>query len=163
MNTSDLDIVLNYVDGSKGLSSRLSETGKVEVHQAADGRVFSFYPYEVGEVLQRTDSDGKSFLQLNFKSGLKVLLTDALVGFKPVETLGLDMNRLPKVVTTPDLVSVYQAIEDALSADGIDHEVEILKKVYLAILLGAEKVGFDLAFERRWLNRLVATKLRASA
>lgn len=160
---NDLDTILNYIDGSKGLTRRITESGKVEVRQSVDGRLFSFYSYEISDVLQRSDSEGKDFLQLNFKSGLKVLLTDSLVGFKPVETFGLDMNRLPKVVTTPDLMSVYQAIEDALGSEGIEHEVEILKKVFLAILLGAEKVGFDLPFEKRWLNRLVATKVRASA
>ena len=43
------------------------------------------------------------------------------------------------------------------------HEVEILKKVYLAIIAGGEKVGFDLSPERSWLNRLLASKFRASA
>lgn len=160
---SELDPILNYVDGSKGLTGKVSETGKVQVRQEIDGKEFTFYAYEISDVLHRNDSDSKAFLQLNFKNGNKVLLTDTLVGFKPVEALGLDMNRLPKVVTTPDLLSVFEAIEEALGSDTAEHEVEILKKVYQAILLGAEKIGFELAFERRWMNRLVASKLRASA
>lgn len=163
MSNADVDSILNFVDASKGLTGRLAETGKVLVSQDVDGKSFSFYGYEVAEVLHRADADGKPFLQLNFKNGNKVLLTDTLVGFKPVETFGLDMNRLPKVVTTPDLLSVYEAIEEALGADEVEHEVEILKKVYQAILLGAERIGFELSFERKWLNRLVATKIRASA
>lgn len=163
MSTAELDDILNYVDGSKGLSAQVSETGRVHVNQDIDNKVFSFYAYELGEILHRADTEGKPFLQLNFKNGNKVLLTETLVGFKPVETFGLDMNRLPKVVTTPDLLSVYEAIEEALGSDSVDHEVEILKKVYQAILLGAEKIGFDLPFERKWLNRLIATKIRASA
>jgi hypothetical protein len=68
------------------------------------------------------------------------------------------------VVTTPDLVSVFEAIEESLGADnGADQETEILKKVYLAIVTGGEKVGFDLEVERQWLNRLLASKFRASA
>jgi hypothetical protein len=160
---NELDTILNYVDASKGLSGKLGETGKVHVRQDIDGKEISFYGYEVSEVLHRADAEGKAFLQLNFKNGIKVLLTETLVGFKPVETFGLDMGRLPKVVTTPDLLSVFEAIEEAMGSDTVDHEVEILKKVYQAILQGAEKVGFDLAFERKWLNRLVASKLRASA
>lgn len=162
-NIAELDSILNFLDASKGLSGQVGETGKVQVRQDVDGKLFSFYAYDVSEVLQRADSDGKSFLQLNFKSGNKVLLTDTLVGFKPIETFGLDMSRIPKVVTTPDLLSVFEAIEEAMGSDGIDHEVEILKKVYQAILQGGEKVGFDLSFERRWINRLIASKLRASA
>lgn len=162
-NIAQLDSILNFVDGSKGLSGGMAESGKIRIQQEVDGKVFSFSAYEVSEVLQRNDTEGKTFLQVNFKSGAKVLLTESLVGFKPVETLGLDMSRIPKVVTTPDLLSVFEAIEEAMGSDGIDHEVEILKRVYQAILQGGEKVGFDLAFERKWLNRLLASKIQASA
>lgn len=163
INTVELDPILNYVEGSKGLSSRVSETGRVVIEQQVDGQLFSFYSFEVSEVLHRADADGKPFLQVNFKSGNKVLFTETLIGFKPAETFGLDMSRLPKVVTTPDLFSVYEAIEEAMGSEGSDHEVEILKKVYQAILTGGEKVGFDLDFERRWLNRLMGSNFRASA
>jgi len=162
--TTELDHILNFVDGSKGLRAKVSESGKVQVRQDLDGKVFTFSSSEVSEVLHRADSEGKPFIQVNFKNNSKVLLTETLVGFKPVETLGLDMTRIPKVVTTPDLQSVFDAIEESMGADnGIDHEVEILKKVYQAIIMGGEKVGFDLAFERKWLNRLLASKFNASA
>lgn len=162
-SAAELDPILNYIEASKGLSSRVSETGKVQIHQEVDGKMFSFYAFEVSEVLHRADSEGKPFLQLNFKNGNKVLLTETLVGFKPVETFGLDMGRLPKVVTTPDLLSVFEAIEESMGAEGSEHEVEILKKVYQAILTGGEKIGFELDFERRWINRLMASKFRATA
>jgi hypothetical protein len=161
--STELDHILNFVDGSKGLGAKLTESGKVQVRQDLDGKCFTFVSSEVSEVLHRTDSEGKGFLQLNFRSGSKVLLTETLVGFKPVETFGLDMGRIPKVVTTPDLVSVFEAIEESLGADTGDNEVEILKKVYQAILSGGEKVGFELSFERKWINRLLASKLKASA
>lgn len=162
--TTELDHILNFVDSSKGLRAKLAETGKIQVSQGIDAKVFCFSSAEVSEVLHRTDSEGKAFIQLNFKNGHKVLLTDTLVGFKPIETLGLDMSRIPKVVTTPDLVSVFEAIEDSLGSDsGQDNEVEILKKVYQAILSGGEKVGFELNFERKWFNRLVSSKIRATA
>lgn len=161
---SDLDHILNFVDSSKGLRAKINESGKVQVQQDLDAKIFCFTSSEVAEILHRTDSEGKPFLQLNFRNGNKVLLTETLVGFKPVETVGLDMSRIPKVVTTPDLVSVFEAIEESLGADtGQDNEVEILKKVYQAILSGGEKVGFELTFERKWFSRLVASKFKASA
>ena len=161
---AELDHILNYVDASKGLQAKINESGRVHIHQELDQKVFSFCSQQVAEVLHRNDSEGKPFIQINFKDSSKVLLTDNLVGFKPSETFGLDMTRIPKVVTTPDLVSVFEAIEESLGADGsVDHEVEILKKVYLAIISGGEKVGFDLSNERLLLNRLVASKFNASA
>jgi hypothetical protein len=142
----------------------MNDTGRVQLRQDLDGKLFTFSSQDVNEVLHRADSEGKAFLQVNFKNGSKILLTETLIGFKPIETLGLDMSRIPKVVTTPDLVSVYEAIEESMGADnGNDTEVEILKKVYLAIITGGEKVGFDLTTERKWLNRLLASKLKASA
>lgn len=161
---AELDHILNFVDSSKGLRAKINESGRVQIRQDLDGKLFTFSTQDVTEVLHRADSEGKPFIQVNFKNGTKVLLTETLVGFKPVETLGLDMSRIPKVVTTPDLVSVYEALEESMGADsGADTEVEILKKVYLAIISGGEKVGFDLSTERKWLNRLLASKFKACA
>lgn len=161
---AELDHILNFVDSSKGLRAMVGETGRVQIRQDLDGKVFTFSATEVAEILHRADAEGKPFIQVNFKAGTKVLLTETLIGFKPIETLGLDMGRIPKVVTTPDLVSVFEAIEEAMGSDnGLDHEVEILKKVYLAIIAGGEKVGFELTTERLWLNRLLGSKFRASA
>ena len=160
---SDLDTILNYIDHSHGLRAHVADNGKIQIHQEIDGKVFIFSSSDVTEVISRTDADAKPFLQVNFRSSSKVLLTNTLIGFKPTESLGLDMSRIPKVVTTPDLMSVFEAIEEALSSETVDQEVEILKKVYYAILSGAEKVGFDLSFERAWISRLMASKFRASA
>jgi hypothetical protein len=159
-----LDEVLNFVDRSSGLSLKLNPEKIVSILQDVDSRVFSFDSHLLEEVLQRTDSDGKPFLQVNFCSGLKVLFTDTLVGFKPGEVLGLDMNKIPKVVTTPDLLSVFEAIEEGLGSDSTpDHEIEVLKRVFQAILTGGELAGFELGFEKKWLSRLVSIKFRASA
>lgn len=162
--TTDLDNILNYVDSSKGLRAKVSESGGIEITQDIDGQGFTFHMQDIVEVLNRSDFEGKPFIQLNFKNNNKVLLTETLIGFKPTEILGLDMARLPKVVTTPDLKSVYEATEEALSSDSSsDHEVEVLKKVFLAILGGGEKVGFKLSKERFWANRLIASRTKASA
>ena len=161
---ADLDSILNYVDNSRGLEAKVIEAGRVQIQQDLDGKVFSFFAKDIAEILPRTDADGKPFIQLNFKSGHKVLFTDTLIGFKPVDILGLDVTRIPKVVTTPDLLSVFEAIEESMGAEtGADTEVEILKKVYFSILSGAEQVGFELGFERKWLNRLIASRSKACA
>lgn len=161
---TELDDILNFVDGSKGLRAKINESGRVQIRQDIDGKVFWFNAQDINEILHRTDSEGKPFVQVNYKTGVKVLLTDTLVGFKPQEILGLDMGRIPKVVTTPDLTSVFDAIEESLGADNaVDHEIEILKKVYLSIISGAENVGFDLAVERMWINRLIASRIKACA
>lgn len=159
-----LEEVLNYVESSTGLSSEVSESGNVAIQQAVDGKTFRFETKNLLEVLSRTDAEGKPFIQINFVNGHKVLFTDNLVGFKPREVYGLDMTKIPRVVTTPDLVSVFEAIEEGLDSEGTsEHEIEILKKVYSAILCGGELAGFELGFERKWLTRLMSTKFRASA
>ena len=159
----DLDSILHFIDCSHGLKSLGVESGHLKIIQSADDKVFSFSLEDVSEVLHRQDSESKLFLQINFRNSNKILLTENLVGFKPHHTLGLDMTKLPKVVTTPDLLSVYEAIEEAIGSEQIDHEIEILKKVYLSIIEGGEKVGFELKKERLWLTRLMGSKLRASA
>lgn len=162
--TSDLDSILNYVDSSRGLKAKVGESGKIQIYQDLDGKIFTFSMQDIGEILHRMDADGKPFIQLNLRGGHKVLFTDTLIGFKPVETVGLDISRIPKVVTTPDLMSVFEAIEESMGAEsGADSEVEILKKVYFSILAGGEQVGFDLSFERKWLNRLIASRSKACA
>ncbi len=159
-----LSEILDYVEFTSGLSSNVTESGVVSIHQAIDGKTFTFNSFQLSEVLERTDSEGKAFIQVNFQSGNKVLFTDTLVGFKPKETIGLDMNKIPRVVTTPDLVSVFEAIEDSIGSDSTpEHEVDILKRVFQAILLGGENAGFDLTFEKRWLASLTASRFRASA
>ena len=118
----------------------------------------------VEEVLVREDSDGRSFLQVNFLDGKKILITEKLVGFKPAETLGLDLRKLPKVVTTPDLVSVLEAIEESVNNYGHRaEEVDVLRRVFDSVLNGAEAVGFEVGAERNWLNFIANIKHKPSA
>ena len=146
----------SYVTQSTGLSVEISEAGDVQIYQKADDRKIRFSTQDVGDVLNREDREGKAFVQINFTSGKKILLTDALVGFKPEPRANLDLNRLPKVVTTPDLLSVFEAIEEVINAEITnDEEVEVLKEVYQSILSGGESVGFDLKSERVWISRLL--------
>lgn len=159
-----LEEVLGFIDHTNGLTSTMNQDGSVRIQQEVDGKSFRFSQDDLSEVVNRFDSDGKPFIQVNFASGLKILLTDSLVGFKPEQIFGLDMSKLPRVVTTPDLVSVLEAIEESLSGDlPQDHEIDILKRVYQAILVGAENAGFELTFERNWIARLAPTRFRASA
>jgi hypothetical protein len=154
--------IREFVDKSSGLASRLEDV-ILEIFQRADGKTMAFDVSDLDEVISRVDADGKNFLQVNFLDGKKILLTDNLIGFKPLPSIGLDMSKLPKVVTTPDLISVVDAIEDSmLTGTGAAEETDILKKVFDSVLRGAEAVGFDLTPERIWLHNLSRTS-RASA
>ena len=65
------------------------------------------------------------------------------------------MSKLPKVVTTPDLISVVEAIEDNLNSESAHPiELDILRKVFDSVVSGGEAIGFDLAKARDWLHRL---------
>lgn len=146
--------ICDFVGKSSGLASKLEDV-ILEIFQRADGKTMAFDVSELDEVIPRVDADGKDFLQINFLNGKKILLTDNLIGFKPLPSIGLDMSKLPKVVTTPDLISVVDAIEDSmLTGTGATEEVDILKKVFDSVLRGAEAVGFDLTPERVWLHNL---------
>jgi hypothetical protein len=135
-----------------------------KLQQKADGKALTFSCLNLLEILERVDQDGKDFLQVNFSDNQKILVTEALVGFKPFPVSGLDLTRIPKVVTTPDLLSVFEALQDSLASDeSREVEIDILRKVYQSILLGAERVGFQLDFEKRWLGRITYAKTKASA
>lgn len=159
-----LEDILGFVKSSSGLKTYSTNTHEAVIQQSVDGKLFKFQIETLNEVLQRVDADGSRFIQINFQNGNKVLFTDTLVGFKPAETIGLDMSKIPKVVTTPDLLSVFEAIEESLSSDlQHDQEVEVLKKVFVSILQGGELAGFDLKFEKKWVGRLVPAKFSATA
>lgn len=157
--------IREFVAKSSGLRSRSNNNDEqnIQIQQNADGKGITFALAELEEVIQRIDSDGQMFLQVNFADGKKILLTQNLIGFKPMPSRGLDLTKLPKVVTTPDLLSVVEAIEDSISATPSQpEELEVLKKVFDSVLRGAEAVGFDTTSERIWLQGL-ARKNKASA
>jgi hypothetical protein len=154
---------MSFLRTANGLEHRL-ESETLTITQRIDQKSVSFPVADFAEVIPRKDDHGKTFLQVNFHSGKRILVTDALIGFKPHETVGLDMAKLPKVVTTPDILSVFEAIEETLGiGDSEEYNVETLKKVYLSVILGGELVGFDLQRERAWLERLLVTQTAASA
>lgn len=155
--------ISEFVSRTAGLKSWLLGD-KIQITQKTDGKALSFDNNEVDEVIPRLDSDGHPFLQVNFNTGKKILLTTNFIGFKPAICAGLDMERLPKVVTTPDLISVVEAIEDSMTtAEKNNEEVDVLRRVFDSVLRGAESVGFDLTSERMWLQRISKSSLKASA
>jgi len=147
--------ISEFVAKSSGLKSKVSESDKLHISQTADGKNIAFAINDLEEVISRIDSDGHIFLQVNFINGKKILLTQNLIGFKPAPSRGLDLGKLPKVVTTPDLLSVVEAIEDTMSTTPSQpDELEVLKKVFDSVLRGAEAVGFDTTPERLWMQGL---------
>lgn len=133
------------------------------IEQKIDKKRISINNFDLDEVLFREDEAGKPFLQVNFVSGKKILITETLVGFRPLGLFGLDMEKLPKVVTTPDIQSVFEAIQETLESNDLPEELDVLRKVYDSVLCGGESVGFDLKEERKILARLPMTVTQASA
>lgn len=153
----------DFVAKSTGLRSSVSNLDVMQILQCTDGKTIAFDVADLDEVIPRIDSDGHVFLQVNFVSGKKILLTENLIGFKPAPSRGLDLSKLPKVVTTPDLLSVVEAIEDSMTgSSGPSDEVDVLKRVFDSVLRGAEAVGFDITPERLWMQS-IGRKPKASA
>jgi hypothetical protein len=159
-----LNEILTFVQTTRGLRSSTGNEGRTRITQALDGKFFDFAAADLESVLARTDTEGQEFIQINFCSSKKVLMTTTLVGFKPVPLKGLDLAKLPRVVTTPDIESVFEAVQDALHATETDsREVAVLKKVFEAVVAGGESVGFDLSTERAWISRIPAQFTKTAA
>ena len=149
---TEIEGFIEASDGLKIVDSNLSDY--IVIEQKVDGHQMRFNLFDLEESLEREDDQGKSFLQVNFASGKKVLLTDSLVGFRPLGLYGLDMEKLPKVVTTPDIQSVFEAIQESLQSSDKPEELDILRKVFDSVICGGEAVGFDLAEERQLYSRI---------
>lgn len=152
----------SYINKAPGLKYNLTG-GMVSIHQTEDWKTVKFKESFIRDVLKRTDRDGKEFIQINFKDNSKVLVTENLVGFKPFPIKNLDLSKLPKVVTSPDCLSVFEAIDECLRDEPLDfEELDTLKRVFTAIIRGAELVGFDMSEEKGWLNRLVLSETQSA-
>jgi hypothetical protein len=156
-------IIEDFIQKSAGLKMVKPTDGEISISQKGDMKRINMKVAELVDVLARKDSEGKEFVQINFISGKKILLTDELIGFKPFPVPELDVTKLPKVVTTVDLMSVFEAIEEAVTSSSRPEDADALKKVYQSILLGGEDIGFDLTTERSWLRRLPVITSKASA
>jgi hypothetical protein len=158
-----LDEITSFIGRSTGL--RFTTSGyRLRLYQLVDKKELELNISDVNEVIHRKDSEDSSFLQLNFLDGRKILITDQLIGFKPHEVSHLDMKKIPRVVTTPDLLNVIDAIEESIECSNIrKNETEMLKRVYIAILKGAESIGFNTVSEKELYHNLVVRKLKGSA
>ena len=139
---------------SSGLTITTSSEFSLQIQQLADGKSLPIQANKLSNVILREDSQHRNFIQVDFVNGYKILLTQLLIGFKPCPIHGLDIKEVPKVVTTPDLHRVFQAIEEAIALDENYLEIEVLTKIFISILKGGQTVGFDLRNERAWFHRL---------
>lgn len=149
--------VINYLESHTQFTFKFTEE-KLELTQKEDMKKILIDFEQIEKVLIRQDVDESKFLQINFSSGTKILITKSLVGFKPNQLVGFDLTKIPRVVTTIDLQSVSKAIEDLFDSEDTyetQTEIEILKKVYQSILYGAENVGFKMQAEKTWLTSVV--------
>lgn len=148
------EVLKDFTTKSDGLDLCLGD--QITILQKEDKKSLQIFSTSIEELLVRKDQDEKVFLQLNLTTGKKILLTNNWVGFKPMTVQEGMGENVPNVVTTPDLVSVFEAIEESKRL-GVPTEVHMLRGVFLAILAGAEDIGFDMSEERSWLQRLGVT------
>lgn len=147
-----------FLSNSKKLSILDSDKkyNKITLFQNYDRKTLSFEVEDVKKVLERKDYKGQSFLQVNFKNGKKILLTQEFIGFAPAVGVGIDVFKLPKVVTTADVLNVIEAIESAIyGTEQYQESLYEAKMFFESIAAGAESIGFDLTGERLWVERLV--------
>ena len=132
------------------------EEEKITIFQNYDKKTLSFYESDIEKVLERKDYNEEAFLQVDFKNGKKILLTNEFVGFSPAVCTEMEAKKLPKVVTTADLLSVIEAIESSLyGTDQYQESLHDIKLFFETIASGAESVGFNLVGERLWVDRLL--------
>ncbi len=153
-----LNSIYDFVRRSKELDVQFVESSILKISQRIDGHVLFLDAGRLQDILMRTDADGRSFVQVNFHDSLKILITERLIGFKPMSRRSAAPGgapsqsvsaKLPRVVTTPDLMSVLEALEDA--ADSEDRDLSVLRDLFDSIVCGAERVGFDVNREKAWL------------
>ncbi len=149
-----LQAILDFMSHANDLEADQSSPDHLRIRQRIDGHTIHIRAARLQDVLHRADSDGRTFVQVNFQDGLKILITERLIGFKPIARVSPPQpnsaaSKLPRVVTTPDLVSVLEAMEDA--AESADRDLGVLRELFDSILRGAEKAGFDVQKEKAWL------------
>ena len=131
-------------------------TGYCQIYQHQDKKHISFKRSQVENILERKDLKDENFLQIDFYKGTKILLTKSFVGFAPAHCEGLDIEKLPKVVTTLDLLSVIEAIESSVyGQEHYEEKLEDVKLFFESIATGAESIGFNLVSERLWVEKLL--------
>lgn len=146
-----LNSINDFARRSKELDVQIVEETILKIRQTIDGHTVFLDAGRLQDILMRTDADGRDFVQVNFADGIKILITERLIGFKPI--LRRPGNpaaaKLPRVVTTPDLMSVLEAMEDAAETE--DRDLSVLRELFDSIVCGAERVGFDVTKEKAWL------------
>ena len=163
--SQSMNEILNFLEKKSQYKFNFAED-TLEIKQAEDDKKMQIKKDDIEKVLSRQDLDGSSFLQINFNSGSKILITRSLIGFKPHDMMGFDSARIPRVVTTVDLVSVSKAIEQLFDSDETPDsraEIEVLKKVYQSIMIGAENIGFQMNQEKKWFSSIMLNPSAAAA
>ncbi len=165
MTSNVINEIINFLESNHQMCYLFDEK-TIQITQPEDRKKITFSVDNVEKVLMRSDYDGTPFIQINFNNKSKVLITKNLVGFKPVELLGFDSTKIPKVVTTVDLKSVQKAIEDLCESEETFQtmtEIEVLKKVYQSIMVGAEAIGFEMRPEKAWFSSFLLNPIAATA
>ena len=155
-NLSPIEMIVDFVSQCRGLSFLESGIEELVIVQSADCKHLTLKVKMIDEVIRRMDNKKEAFLQINFLNGKKVILTDGLIGFKPLSYSNLDMNKLPKVVTTPDLLNFIEVLEESIFDTRVSQkDIKDVKQYFDSLLLGAENIGFNLICEKIWMLKLL--------
>ena len=157
----ELNTIKEFISKSQGLKITHDQaSGNISVEQKCDKKTIHFNAKDLEEVLEREGADKETFLQVNFFNRKKILLTSKYIGFSPAPCGNLDPSKLPKVVTTPDLFNVIEAIESFLyGEERYEEDFEDVKLFFESISCGAESIGFNLVGERLWVEKLITNHL----
>lgn len=153
-----------FLKSAHGIETLHADLEKLTLRQKIDSKILNIEIAKIEGIILRSDTEGVGFLQVNLQENKKLLVTSNLIGFKPAPLAELDLSKLPKVVTTQDLNSVFDAISEALYlGENPDDEMQLLKKIFDSVIAGGENIGFDLAKEKSWLRRLPIHAFHLSA
>lgn len=150
-----IQILESYSKNSK-ISFAERDFGVFECVQHADKKRLSFLKEDLEKIVTRNHKkSNEPFLQLDFKSRPSVLVLKDFIGFRPLSHTLVEAGVLPQVVTTLDLIQVKETLETLLCDEkASSQELSFLRLTYIAILEGAEAVGFELKKEKEWVLSL---------
>ena len=150
-----ISVIVDYIKSTKGLSLQKVDDVCLEIVQKQDLKVLTLKTETIKEVIFRYNKDYNNFLQVNFKNEGKILITDKLIGFPPKKIIDLEGIKLPKVISTLDMLSFFEMTEEYIQSDNCSViQVVALKKVCDLILESALDVGFNVVADKTWFHQI---------
>ena len=154
---SPKQLIIQAIRRSKGLKLEEYSKESFVIRQLSDGKSYELFMHDVLDSMIVRSTDGVITTQVNLREGRKILLTDQWIGFAPHLYQAVLSDFMSRVVTTQDLVNLISAIKLKLKGSTIrdEHETHLLSSLFLSILKGGQKVGFDLSKEKESFKKII--------